>query len=207
MTVPSGLFTDWGFLWMGDADGSSTNLVARPSAQASELSVVEMRESVPALLRKLIPLKPKSVPSSLSSSSPSPPNKSSTGLNFSLDFSGRIINFVGLGIAKVVLWYFFHHLLPLLPRSSAKVKPPSVEPKIGFQPFTISYDPRWAGFGSSEGGIMNSDEEGKEEKEAGEGEEGERRLIYFYSVPSTSARVVYYQVPSLPSPLSSSSLD
>ncbi|GAA5964151.1 hypothetical protein JCM3765_005354 [Sporobolomyces pararoseus] len=119
----------------------STNLVPRPSAEMSELSLEEMRACVPALLRKIINYKP------------------------------RMVAFVGMKICEIV----FRHLWSLLsvqpsPVASAsqkrrKIAMPKI--KIGLQPFFISLPPEL---------------------------DSERRKILFWCLPSTSARVVEYQL-------------
>ncbi|GAA5980623.1 hypothetical protein JCM5350_003564 [Sporobolomyces pararoseus] len=120
----------------------STNLVPRPSAEMSELSLEEMKACVPALLRKIISYKP------------------------------RMVAFVGMKICEIV----FRHLwsLPNAQTSPAasspskkrrKVAMPKV--KIGLQPFFISVPAEL---------------------------DSERRKILFWCLPSTSARVVEYQL-------------
>ncbi|KAK4699560.1 hypothetical protein P7C70_g6700, partial [Phenoliferia sp. Uapishka_3] len=99
-----------------------------------------------------------------------------------------IVSFVGMGICDVVLTYFRDLPTPpppSLPSSSdASLPPPSrkkprkraIKTAIGVQPITISFPPNSEGV--------------KEET----GDEKKRTKMYFYAVPSTSARVVAYQV-------------
>ncbi|GAA5903286.1 mismatch-specific DNA-glycosylase [Sporobolomyces salmoneus] len=133
----------------------STNLVPRPTAEMSELSIEEMRASVPALLRKIIKFKPK------------------------------VFAFVGMKICEIV----FRHLhdLPVPVSESPTISPSKNQnknkkkrkaamPKIklGLQPIAISLAPDPL---SHEGN-----------------DEGARHRVLFWCLPSSSARVVQYQL-------------
>ncbi|GAA5878026.1 hypothetical protein JCM16303_002822 [Sporobolomyces ruberrimus] len=127
----------------------STNLVPRPSAEMSELSIEEMRACVPALLRKIVTNRPK------------------------------IVAFVGMKICEIVFRHL--HMLPTpstscessLSPNKKKRKPAMPKIKLGLQPVMISLPAR---IGTE--GVENE----------------ERRRILFWCLPSTSARVVTYQL-------------
>ncbi|GAA6020396.1 hypothetical protein JCM10207_002093 [Rhodosporidiobolus poonsookiae] len=116
---------------------SATNLVARPSAEMSEISNDEMKASVPSLLRKIVKYRP------------------------------SVVGFVGMKICEVVMRYL--HNLPkpaVASPSKRRVAMPKV--KVGLQAATIS---------------VPLDDESKETK-----------TVYLWCLPSTSARVVEYQL-------------
>ncbi|ORY85959.1 uracil-DNA glycosylase-like protein [Leucosporidium creatinivorum] len=148
-----------------------TNLVARPTAEAAELSMEEQEEGVPIFLAKVLACRPKVVafagmgvcdvlhkylwslpPASPTSFSPTPSTPSSDSLSPS---SSKLSS---------------RPLLPPSPASPVKQARRPARPKTacGLQPFTLSY----------------LREDGS----------GERDLIYFWALPSPSGLVVRYQL-------------
>ncbi|GAA5930805.1 mismatch-specific DNA-glycosylase [Sporobolomyces koalae] len=158
-----------------------TNLVPRPSAEMSELSTKEMQAEVPNLLKKIVHHKP------------------------------RVFAFVGMKICEIVFRYLVSidsndqklsttdpgivAVQSSTPPSSRrkttretpkkKRKPAMPKIRLGLQPFTISVPTTDA---------KNKDEDDKSTTRQGSSTESSRTKIAFWCLPSTSARVVAYQL-------------
>ncbi|KAH7910968.1 uracil-DNA glycosylase-like protein [Hygrophoropsis aurantiaca] len=111
-----------------------TNLVSRPSAEAAELSKVEMKAAVPVLLTKIAQYRP------------------------------RFLCFVGMGIWEIVKSALVAMSLDASDEATGGTKKKKADKSsVGLQPFKLSY-----GNGQAE--------------------------TFIYVVPSTSGRVVQYQL-------------
>ncbi|GAA6020387.1 hypothetical protein JCM10207_002091 [Rhodosporidiobolus poonsookiae] len=96
-----------------------TNLIARPTMEASELTKTELAAAVPVFLRKVALYRP------------------------------RVVFFVGMKVGDTVLSYFSRLApatpAPTLSQGKGKAKkPPPVKAQIGWQPFAVSHPPSQA---------------------------------------------------------------
>jgi hypothetical protein len=172
-------------------------LTPAPLFQMSEISNDEMKACVPSLLRKIVKYSPRSV-------CPFPPLFPLTPTHSTFPHPRRVVAFVGMKICEVVLRYL--HNLPspppassstttgdsALPSPSKKRKPAMQKVKIGLQPVVIALSP------DGKGEVKEEEKDGKEVKLESADEEDKKKAegkkIYIWCLPSTSARVVEYQV-------------
>jgi hypothetical protein len=131
----------------------------------SEISTEEMRERVPLLLEKVARYRPRQVC----------PESARSRVNVT-DWSSlrRVLAFVGMKICEIVLRHL--HNLPFRDTEqsassspSKKRRPAMPKVKIGLQPAVITYPPE-------------------------DTKDGRRQTTYIWCLPSSSARVVEYQV-------------